>query len=116
MRYSVHQTGFISTAFLIAMCLMMSLIALKSDYIMKADHVYYDLEQHSHAFMQEAYVIQRAKCLLLQEGELDDYEAAGMHVSVFRNPEGYDLYYSGYRIRLFVYEKQIINFYVQKIV
>ena len=93
---------------------MMSLIALKSDYIIKADYVYYDLQQYSEAFSYEAYVIQRAKCLLLQEGELEDFDTAGIHVTVSKNPEGYDLYYFSYRIRLSVYEKQIINFYVQK--
>ena len=55
-----------------------------------------------------------ANCLLLQEGDLEDYETVGIRVSVFRNSEGYELCYDSYRIRLFVYEKQIINFYVQK--
>ena len=93
---------------------MMSLIALKSDYIIKADQVYYDLEQYGVEFAQEACVVERAKCLLLQEGELNDYETVGIYVSVSNHAEGYDLQYSGHRIRLFVQEKQIINFYVQK--
>ncbi len=94
---------------------MMSLIALKSDYIIKADHVYYDLERYGNEFAKEVHVMQRAKCLLLQEGELTDFESSGIYISVYPDSYGYDLYFGQYRIRLFVQEKQIINFYVQKI-
>lgn len=93
----------------------MSLIALKSDHIIKADQVYYDLERFGELFAHEALVIDRAKCLLLQEGDLENYMAKGIYVSVDRNSDGFDLHYDSYVIHLSVYERQIINFYVQKI-
>ena len=114
-KSSLPQNGFISTAFLLVFCLMMSLIALRSDYIIKADQVYYDLECCEEMFAHEALVIERAKCLLLQEGELDDFPAGDVYVNVSLNDEGYDLYYECYRIHLYVNERQIINFYVQKV-
>ena len=94
---------------------MMSLIALRSDYIIKADQVYYDLECCEEMFAHEVLVISKAKCLLLQEGELEDYMAGNVYVNVSLNDGGYDLYYECYRIHLYVYERQIINFYVQKV-
>ena len=54
---SSAQEGFISTIFLIAMCVMMALIAAKRDYIMKADMVYRNLEEAENDLYEESALL-----------------------------------------------------------
>ena len=112
---SPRTKGFISTAFLIVMCTMMSLIAAKADYIYKADIVYKKLEEFEELFEVEAHVLNYAKCVLVKEMELDDYSTGGVYVSVYNSQNGYDLYFLDYVMEIDVYEKQIVNFSVRKL-
>ena len=112
---SVQQKGFISTAFLIVMCTMMSLIAAKADYVYKADTVYMKLEEFEELFETEAHILTYAKCALVKEMELDDFSAGGVYVSVYNSRNGYDLYFMNYVMEIDVYEKQIVNFSVRKL-
>ena len=110
---SHHQQGFISTIFLIVMCLMISLIALKSDYILKADQVYANLEEYQEIFEAEAEVIDVFKCLLARNEEINDFCTDGICVSVFQNGNDYELFFLDYEMSVSVYEKQIIDFRVR---
>ena len=67
------QEGFISTAFLIVMCTMTSLIAMKADYIIKADRVYKNLTEDEECFYYEAEVIDTFKCMLARREEAEDF-------------------------------------------
>jgi len=112
---SVKQEGFISTAFLIVMCTMMSLIAAKADYIYKADTIFKKLEEYEELFEAEAQVLTYAKCVLIREDTLDDFVASGMYVSVYNSADGYDLYFLDYIMEINVYDKQIVNFTVKRL-
>ena len=85
---------------------------MKSDYIVTANKVYYNLEQARSIFAMEAYVIGYARCRILTDGDLDDFTVNGYDVRVLLNGEGYDLYVNGYHVRLTVYDRQIIAFSV----
>ena len=110
---SPAQEGFISTGFLIVMCVMMSLIAIKSDYIIKADQVYKNLIEDEECFYYEAHVIDVFKCMLARKEEIDDFFFDGIRVNVYQSGEGYDLYYLQYRLSLSVYEDRIVDFVLQ---
>ncbi|MBO4358240.1 MAG: hypothetical protein J5796_00375 [Erysipelotrichaceae bacterium] len=85
---------------------------MKSDYIVTANKVYYNLAQARSIFAMEAYVIGYARCHILTDGDLDDFTVNGYDVRVLLNGEGYDLYVNGYHVRLTVYDRQIIAFSV----
>ena len=96
------------------MCAMMSLIAAKSDYIVKANSVYRNLQDFEEVFAYEAAVLNRAKCILVRDEELEDFNVDGINVSVYRSKNGYQLNYLDYVMDIDVYEKQIIDFSVRK--
>ena len=92
---------------------MISLIALKSDYILKADQVYRNLEEYEEIFEAEAKVIDTFKCMLARNEEIADFCRDGICVSVYRTGNDYELFFLDYEMSVFVYEKQIIDFKVR---
>ena len=92
---------------------MISLIASKSDYIIKADQVYRNLEEYEEIFEAEAEVIDTFKCMLARNEEISDFCADGICVSVYRNGNDYELFFLDYEMSVSVYEKQIIDFKVR---
>ncbi|MBR5341334.1 MAG: hypothetical protein IK151_05345 [Erysipelotrichaceae bacterium] len=92
----------------------MSLIAAKSDYIMKADIVYQNLQEYEEIFESEALVINHLKCLLLREEDIDDFNVEGINVNVYNSSDGYQLFFENYVMEVSVYEKQIVSFSVKK--
>ena len=96
------------------MCSLVSVIALKSDYIYKANTIYSNLKEYEQIYYKEAFVLNYAKCCLVQNVELSDYYVNGINVSVFKNNNGYDLFFDGYKISIYLYEKQIIDYYFSK--
>ena len=97
------------------MCTMMSLIAVKADYVYKANTIYARLEEFEELFEAEAAVLSYAKCALMRQAPLDDYAANGIYVSVYNSGNGYDLYFLDYVMEIDVYEKQIVNFSTRKL-
>ena len=89
---------------------MMSLIAAKADYTIKADLVFANLEECEEDFEAEAFVIDAFKCMLARKEEIGDFETHGIHVNVYRKNEGYELYYLDCRISVSVYEDMIVDF------
>lgn len=96
------------------MCVMLSLITAKSDYIYKANMAYENLNEASELFRQEAYVMNRFKCMLAREEDIDDFVVNGIYVNVYQNNNGYDLYFDSYHINTVVYDKQIVSFEVNR--
>ena len=86
---------------------MMTLIAAKSDFICKANEAYRNLQEYEEIFAMEANVLNRAKCLLLQGRPLEEID---LPVSVYPTGSGYILLLEGYRLEIYVYEKQIVDF------
>ena len=106
--------GFISTVFLIVMCVMMSLIAAKADYIIKADLVFANLEKCEEDFETEAFVIDAFKCMLARKEEIGNFETHGIYVSVYWKKDGYELHYLDCRMSVIVYEDMIVDFYLYR--
>lgn len=96
------------------MCLMMSIIAMKSEYISCANKVYNNLQEVENIFEKEAYVLSYVKCLLLKEEELDDFYINGINVNAYEISNGYELCFDGIVMNIETYDKQIINFEISK--
>ena len=92
----------------------MSIMAAKIDHLNKANEVYLNLKESENVFEKEARVITKAKCILLKEQGLTDFSAGNMDVRVYRNGDGYELYFDGYVLVLAVYEKQIVDFEMKR--
>ena len=91
----------------------MTLIALKSEYIICANKVYYNLLKAQEVFELEANVIYYAKCYLANNEYLNNFEINGYEVMVYNTNQGYDLYIENYCINLITYEKQILSFHIK---
>lgn len=87
----------------------MSIVALKSDYIISANKAYANLEESESLFEEEVYVLSYIKCALLREEEIDDYYINGIYVSVYDTNNGYELCFNGYKLDIEIYDKQIID-------
>ena len=96
------------------MCCLMSVVVAKSDYIFKANTVYDNLLEFEDTFALQAQVIDYAKCALIRNEDLTDYYVYGTYVSVYKNTNGYDLYFDDYHISLEVYDKQIIDYEMER--
>lgn len=92
----------------------MSIVTVKSDYILKANSVYYNLKENETVFEREAMVINHAKCILVRNEELEDFMIDGIYVRVYRNSSGYDMHFDGYLLSITVYEKQIVDFVLKR--
>lgn len=87
---------------------------MKSDYLYTGNSVYDNLREFENIFEEEAYVISYAKCALLRNEELDDFYINGISVSVYENSSGYELYFDEFKLDIEVYDKQIIDFSIEK--
>ena len=85
---------------------------MKSEYILAADNVYMNLRENEEAFAKEAAVLSYAKCILMRNEPLEDFSVNGTPVRVYGDNGIYELYYGGYRLEIYVYEKQIVDFYL----
>lgn len=92
----------------------MSLIAVKSDYISKANKAYANLAEYESTFEKEAYVLSYVKSTLLRNEKLEDFCINGVDVSVYEMSNGYQLYFDDYVMDVETYEKQIINFELRR--
>ena len=88
------------------------MVSMKSEYILAADGVYDNLRENEKTFRKEAAVISYAKCRLMQGETLEDFYTGGIYVRVYGDNGIYELYFEGFRLELFVYEKQIVDFYL----
>ena len=96
------------------MCLIMSIVTAKTDYIIKANSVYLNLEEYEKVFRLEAMIMNHIKCLLVRNEALEDFMIDGVYVSVYGHNDEYDLYFHDYVISITVYEKQIVDFVIKR--
>ena len=94
---------------------MMTLIAMKNDYIYKANNVYINLKEYEDIFEIEASVLSYAKCYLIHNDELDDFIVNGIYVNVYGSNSSYELYFYDYYMHIEVYDRQIIDYYFERI-
>lgn len=94
---------------------MMSLIAIKSDYIYKANNVYINLKEYEDIFELEALVLTYAKCYLIQNNELNDFIVNGIYVCTYGSGNNYELYFDNYVMKIDVYERMIIDYSMKRL-
>lgn len=92
----------------------MSLIALKSDYVYKANNVYINLKEYEDIFRLQAQVLTYAKCYLIQNDGLNDFIVDGIHVDVYGDNNHYELYFDDYYMKIDVYERLIIDYSISR--
>ena len=86
-----------------------------SDYIKTANTVYYHLNEFKDVFYLESRVINYVKCELIQNKQLEDFYVDGIRVIVYGYNDQYDLYFSDYKLTIYVYDRQIIDFQMLKV-
>lgn len=96
------------------MCSLLSVIAAKSDYLYKANEVYYNLHEYEDTFNYEVQILSYVKCMLLKSEELSDFDIDGTYVTVYETSSGYELLFDEYTMDIEVYDKQIIDFSISK--
>lgn len=94
---------------------MMSVIMSKSDYILNANQVYFNLKEYESILEKEIQVISYIKCKLLRNEQLDDFNIGSINVVVYGGDDEYDLYFDTYRLKIEVYNKQIVSSILEKI-
>lgn len=82
---------------------------MKSDYIASANKVYFNLKEYEDILQKEIQVINYVKCRLLRDEALEDFCVDGVAVAIYGKGDVYDLYFDVYRLRIAVYEKQIVS-------
>lgn len=75
---------------------------------------YTNLQEAEEIFALQAQVIDYAKCVLMRNDVLEDYYVFGTYVSVYKNTNGYDLYFDDYHLSLDIYGKQIIDYKMER--
>lgn len=90
------------------------MILCRSDYQKSANSAYANLESYEDIFAMEAKAIYRAKCMLAQEVELENFYVDGMAVEVYRLGRGYELHFGGYCLFIEVDDKEIVDFSLSK--
>lgn len=63
-------------------------------------------------FLDEALIINHVKCNLLRNEDIEDFYINENYINVYKNSEGYDIYYKNRRISITVYEKMIVDMVV----
>lgn len=96
------------------MCSLLSVIAVKSDYLYKANEVYYNLQEYEEVFNLEAQILSYIKCVLLRNEQLEDFVTNDCYVTVYETTNGYELLFDNYVMDIDVYDKQIIDFVTTK--
>ena len=91
------------------------IITAKSDYITKANAVFYNLQEYEDIFYMEAQIVDYMKCHLLRNDVINDFYIDNCLVNVYTNGNEYNLYFDEYRMNIETYEKQIINVNIQKL-
>ena len=88
---------------------MMSVIIAKNEYIICANKAYANLKEYEDILEKEISVISYVKCCLLRNETLQDFYINGIAVTVYGDNDSYDLYFDDYRLKIDVYDKQIVN-------
>ena len=86
---------------------------VKTDYIIKSKTALLNLQEFQDHFSLEAKVIWHAKCILMQNEDLDNYYVDGVYVNVDNINGGYQLRYLDYIVDITVFDKMIIDYTIE---
>ena len=89
------------------------MVIAKSNYLYSANNVYENLKTFEENFEMEAKVINYAKCELIRNDSLQDFEVDGIAVRVYDYNNRYELYYDCYKMSIEVNDRQIVYFEIE---
>ena len=85
-----------------------------NNYLYLSNKTYKELEEYIDVFEKESIVIDKFKCLLLQEEEIDDFSVNGNNVNVYKNNNEYTLLFDGLTLQLFTKDKMIMSYQLKR--
>lgn len=85
-----------------------------NNYLYLSNKTYKELEEYIDIFEKESIVIDRFKCLLLREEEIDDFSVNGNSVSVYKNNNEYTLLFDNLTLQLFTKDKMIMSYQLKR--
>lgn len=90
------------------------MIIAMNNYLHLSNKTYKELEEYIDIFEKESIVIDKFKCLLLQEEEIDDFSINGNNVNVYKNNNEYTLLFDGLTLQLFTKDKMIMSYQLKR--
>ena len=90
------------------------MIIAMNNYLYLSNKTYKELEEYIDIFEKESIVIDKFKCLLLQEEEIDDFSVNGNNVNVYKNDNEYTLLFDGLTLQLFTKDKMIMSYQLKR--
>ena len=90
------------------------MIIAMNNYLYLSNKTYKELEEYIDVFEKESIVIDKFKCLLLQEEEIDDFSINGNNVNVYKNNNEYTLLFDGLILQLFTKDKMIMSYQLKR--
>ena len=90
------------------------MIIAMNNYLYLSNKTYKELEEYIDVFEKESIVIDKFKCLLLQEEEIDDFSVNGNNVNVYKNNNEYTLLFDGLTLQLFTKDKMIMSYQLKR--
>lgn len=91
----------------------MTILVSKLDYISKINNVYANLNEFIDSFADEAMIINHVKCILLQNEELDSFNVNGLDVEVYKQNDGYTLFFADKQMNIDVYDNMVIDYCIE---
>ena len=85
-----------------------------NNYLYLSNKTYKELEEYIDVFEKESIVIDKFKCLLLQEEEIDDFSVNGNNVNVYKNNNEYTLLFDDLILQLFTKDKMIMSYQLKR--
>lgn len=85
-----------------------------NNYLYLSNKTYKELEEYIDIFEKESIVIDRFKCLLLREEEIDDFSVNGNSVNVYKNNNEYTLLFDNLTLQLFTKDKMIMSYQLKR--
>lgn len=90
------------------------MIIAMNNYLYLSNKTYKELEEYIDIFEKESIVIDRFKCLLLREEEIDDFSVNGNSVNVYKNNNEYTLLFDNLTLQLFTKDKMIMSYQLKR--
>ena len=90
------------------------MIIAMNNYLYLSSKTYKELEEYIDIFEKESIIIDKFKCLLLQEEEIDDFSINGNNVNVYKNNNEYTLLFDGLTLQLFTKDKMIMSYQLKR--
>ena len=90
------------------------MIIAMNNYLYLSNKTYKELEEYIDIFEKESIVIDKFKCLLLQEEEIDDFSVNGNNVNVYKNNNEYTLLFDDLILQLFTKDKMIMSYQLKR--